>query len=85
MHVGNYLRLLQTSEELLAQAFLTVAEHHQDESDIGGVCRLQASWSREHLEKLKPLTEKYNERRNAEPEPCGRRVDMHLMCNAMTA
>lgn len=68
MHVGNYLGLLQASEEQLANAFLTVAEHHQDEPDIGGVCHLQASWSREHLEKLKPLTEKYNEQRNEEPE-----------------
>lgn len=68
MHVGNYLALVQASEEQLAQAFLTVSEHHQDEPDIGGVCHLQASWSREHLEKLKPLTEKYNEQRNEEPE-----------------
>jgi hypothetical protein len=60
--------LLQASEEQLANAFLAVAEHHQDEPDIAGVCHLQASWSREHLAKLKPLTEKYNEQRNEEPE-----------------
>lgn len=68
MHVGNYLALVQASEEQLANAFLTVAEHHQDEPDIGGVCHLQASWSREHLEKLKPLTKKYSEQKNDEPE-----------------
>jgi len=68
MHVGNYLGLLQVSEEQLANALLEVAAHHQDEPDIGGICNLQASWSREHVEKLKPLAEKYNEQKSDEPE-----------------
>ncbi len=68
MHVGNYLGLLQASEEQLADAFLQVADHHQDEPDIGGVCHLQASWSHQHVERIKPLNEKYREQKNDEPE-----------------
>ncbi len=68
MHIGNYLGLVQASEEQLADAFLSVAEHHQDEPDIGGVCHLLASWSQQHLQKLKPLIDKYNEQKNEEPE-----------------
>ena len=68
MHVGNYLGLVHVSEEQLANAFLTVAEHHQDEPDIGSICHLLASWSQEHLERLKPLIDKYNDQRSDEPE-----------------
>jgi hypothetical protein len=68
MHVGNYLGLVQASEEQLANAFLAVTEQHQDEPDIGGICHLLASWSREHVEKLNPLLEKYNRQKSDEPE-----------------
>lgn len=68
MHVGNYLGIVKASEEQLANAFFTVAEHHKDEPDIDSVCHLQAAWSRQHVEQIKPLCEKYSEQKNAEPE-----------------
>jgi hypothetical protein len=46
MHVGNYLELVHTSEQQLADAFLTIAKHHSDEPDILQTCQLIASWSK---------------------------------------
>lgn len=68
MHVGNYLGLLKSSEEQLADGFLTVIEHHSDEPDIGGICHLLASWSQEHVKALEPLVERYSEQKSDEPE-----------------
>ena len=68
MHVGNYLGLLDASEQQLMQAFLTVAEHHGDEPDIYQTCQLLASWSQEAIASLKPLIERYSEEKNDEPE-----------------
>ncbi len=68
MHVGNYLGLLHGSETRLADAFERVADHHGDEPDIQATCRLLAGWSRQHLEQVRPLVERYQERRSPEPE-----------------
>jgi hypothetical protein len=68
MHAGNYLGLLQSSEEQLADAFLAVADHHQDEPDIGGICHLLASWSREHVQIIDPLIQRYGDQKSDEPE-----------------
>ena len=68
MHIGNYLGLLIASEEQLAAALLTVTERHSDEPDIGGICHLLASWSREHVNALQPLIPRYNEQKSDEPE-----------------
>ena len=68
MHVGNYVGLLHASEEQLVDAFLAVADHHRDEPDIESTCHLLASWSRQHLQTIKPLIERYNEQKSKEPE-----------------
>lgn len=68
MHVGNYLGLVHTSEQQLADALLQVANHHQDEPDIEETCQLLALWSRLHVEQLKPLVERYSEDKSDEPE-----------------
>ncbi|WP_216329057.1 hypothetical protein [Deinococcus aestuarii] len=67
MHVGNYLGLVHGSEKRLVDALTRVAEHHGDEPDIEETCRLLASWSRGHIEHLKPLVQKYSEGKNPEP------------------
>jgi hypothetical protein len=68
MHVGNYLGLLHNSEQQLADAFMTIAEHHGDEPDIYQTCQLLASWSRDHVQALKPLIDRYEEEKSEEPE-----------------
>jgi hypothetical protein len=68
MHVGNYLALLHSSEQQLADALLEVAQHHGDEPDIAQTCQLLASWSREAIGLLAPLIERYAEEKNDEPE-----------------
>ena len=68
MHVGNYLGLLQASEEQLIDALLAVAKRHSDEPDIFQTCRLAAGWSRDALHSLKPLEARYAEQKNDEPE-----------------
>jgi len=48
-------------------ALTKVAEHHGDEPDIRETCQLLASWSRNHLEHLGPLVQKYQENKNSKP------------------
>lgn len=72
MHVGNYLGLLKSSEDQLANALLTVADHHQDEPDIGGICHLLASWSHQHIQIIDPLLQRYSEQKSDEPERLNR-------------
>lgn len=68
MHVGNYLGLIENSEQQLADALMAISQHHGDEPDIEQTCELLASWSRQNLEKLKPLIERYSEEKSDEPE-----------------
>ncbi len=68
MHVGNYLGLIHHSEQQLADAFETIAEHHGDEPDIYQNCLLLSSWSQQHVQALKPLIDRYSETKSEEPE-----------------
>lgn len=68
MHIGNYLELLHKSEEDLSKAYHMVAEEHGDEPDIYEQCMLQASWSQQMIEELKPFISRYSEERNKEPD-----------------
>ena len=68
MHVGNYLGLVHSSEQQLASALLEVAQHHGDEPDIAHTCQLLAAWSRDAIELLAPLVERYAEEKNDEPD-----------------
>ncbi|BAY43620.1 hypothetical protein SAMD00079811_12000 [Scytonema sp. HK-05] len=68
MHIGNYLGLLDASEQQLVDALLLVADHHGDEPDIYQTCQLVASWSQEAIASLQPLIERYSEEKSDEPE-----------------
>jgi hypothetical protein len=68
MHIGNYLGLVHNSEQKLAEAFLTIADHHGDEPDIMQTCQLLGSWSQQHVEALKPFIDRYSEEKSDEPE-----------------
>lgn len=68
MHVGNYLGILHRSEQDLADAFKTIADHHGEEPDVYNMCKLLASWSEEHVEDIKPLVDRYSEEKSDEPD-----------------
>jgi hypothetical protein len=68
MHVGNYLGILHRSEQDLADAFKTIADHHGDEPDVYNMCKLLASWSDEHVQNIKPLVDRYSEEKSDEPD-----------------
>lgn len=68
MHVGNYLGILHCSEQDLADAFKTIADHHGEEPDVYNMCKLLSSWSSEHVEDIKPLVERYSEQKSSEPD-----------------
>lgn len=68
MHIANYLGLVHNSEQQLADAFCTIANHHGDEPDILQICQLLASWSEQHVQQLKPFLDRYSEEKNDEPE-----------------
>lgn len=68
MHVGNYLGLVHQSQEQLAEAFNTIAQHHRDEPDVYIECKLMSSWSLEDSRRFKSLVDRYGEERSQEPE-----------------
>lgn len=68
MHVGNYLELVQKSEQDLVKAFSQVADAHGDEPDVSEICHLLASWSRRHVQELEPFVKRYGEEKNKEPD-----------------
>jgi hypothetical protein len=68
MHVGNYLGLFHQSQQQLAEACDSIAQHHQDEPDVYAECKLMASWCREGLQPLKSLVDHYGEELSQEPE-----------------
>lgn len=61
MHMATFLGLVHKGEQHLADALTTVAEKHLDEPDIPVTCKLLASWSREHAQKLQPILDRYGE------------------------
>ncbi|AKD55261.1 hypothetical protein [Spirosoma radiotolerans] len=68
MHIGNYLSLVQQSEQQLSRAFSQVADHHGDEPDIYQVCQTLSDWSRQHTTELQPLVDRYRSDKSDEPE-----------------
>ena len=58
-HAGNHLRLLQSSERVLAKAFESVAHRHRDQPDVSEILTMLAGWSENHAEKLDGLLDRY--------------------------
>ncbi|QDV34401.1 molybdopterin oxidoreductase family protein [Tautonia plasticadhaerens] len=65
--LGDYIGMVLTSEEALAEAFERVGGRHDIEPGMKTLCDLLASWSRSHVEALGPVVERYSSRREAEP------------------
>lgn len=69
MHVAEYLGLLQSSEQQLAEALSALAAKHGDANpELAVTGRLLATWSLGHLRALAPIVARYGERHSNEPE-----------------
>lgn len=68
MHVDKALALVRSSEELLGQAFLLLADRHGRDRDVRDVSRALAGWSRRHEESLAPFVERYGRALAEQPE-----------------
>ena len=64
MNIGLYLRLVKDSETQLSQALILVANHHQEEPDLEGICRLLASWSHQKASSTDRFINKYGGRQD---------------------
>jgi hypothetical protein len=67
MQVANYLGLIRRAEEQLAEAFEKAGRQHALEIDVLQMCKLFASWSKDHAENIQLLTKKYGEKKDDEP------------------
>ena len=62
MNLGLYLKMVKDSETDLNEAFVTVADHHQQEPDMEEICRLLASWSQQKAASTERFINKYGEK-----------------------
>lgn len=69
MYTQDYIRLLQNSEQQLAEAFSKVSDHHSEEPDIYFMCRMLSGWSVRDAAMLEPMVEKYAQERKKSEEP----------------
>ncbi len=67
-HLADYIGMLHTSEQELAEAFLAVGKEHKEEPDIFSICQLLSDWSARHVRLLQPFTELYSEKKALEPK-----------------
>ncbi|PKW26221.1 hypothetical protein [Phycicoccus duodecadis] len=68
MHLTTYLGLADTGEQTLADSFRQVSSGHGDEPDVRELTERFADQCDEHRRLLAPLTERYGEHAEEEPE-----------------
>jgi hypothetical protein len=59
MNIGLYLLMVKDSETKLSEAFVSVADHHQEEPDMEEICRHLASWSHQKASSTERFINKY--------------------------
>src|SRR4051794_7106934 len=62
------LAVARGTEEQLASAFAFMADRHDREADIRDEGTLMATWSRRHIEQLRPFEDKYGKTASERPE-----------------
>lgn len=67
-HVGEYVAMVLQAESVLGDACRQVGERHANEPDMQPIMNLFADWSREDIEALTPVAERYPARGRNEPE-----------------
>jgi hypothetical protein len=68
VQLAHYLGLLHRAECELADALDDVGEAHAEEADVHFTCRRLAQQCRDHAEALSPISERYGEEADDEPE-----------------
>ena len=68
MHLAHYLGLLHRAQIDLAAAYREVAEGHRDEVDVFHLCSRLARQCDAHVERLRPLVDRYGEDAPEEPD-----------------
>ena len=68
MHLATYVGLLHVSEQALADSYRQVATGHAAEADVHHMCRTLAEMCDAHVAGLAPITERYGEHEDGEPE-----------------
>jgi len=68
MHLATYLGLLHAAERTLGDSFRQVASGHRAEADVHQMCLQLAAQCDAHVEALAPLTGRYGQAREDEPE-----------------
>ena len=68
MHLDTYLGLQHVASQTLAESFRQVAQGHAAEPDVFTDCHHLARMCDEHVARLAPLTERYGEQQDDEPE-----------------
>ena len=68
MHLPTYLGLLHDAEQTLADSWRLVADGHTAEADVHHLGHTLADQCDDHITRLTPLTARYGERRDDEPE-----------------
>jgi len=67
-HLGDYLGLAVDGEKALADAFLAVGKRHAHQPDMISIMAQLASWSRAHVESLKPVLDRHPAGERHEPD-----------------
>lgn len=67
MQVPIYLGVLRASEQQLAAAFDLIGERHVHEAEVRDTSRILAGWSRDHIEALEPVAERFGAVKNTHP------------------
>ena len=68
MQLAVYVGMVHRAEETLATAFRQVEKGHVDESDVAHMCHTLATWCDDHVERLRPVADRYGEMGVEEPE-----------------
>ena len=68
MMLPVYLGLLRKAEQMLASSYRQVAEGHGAEPDVYHLCQTLAQQCDQHEHALAPVTERYGEQPDDEPE-----------------
>ncbi|MBV8880100.1 MAG: molybdopterin-dependent oxidoreductase [Planctomycetaceae bacterium] len=61
-HLAEYLGILAENEEQMAQSFVSLRSRHPADAEVAGTGRLLETWSREHLDLLRPFMKRYGSR-----------------------
>ncbi|MCE0539977.1 hypothetical protein LWF15_31225 [Kineosporia rhizophila] len=60
-HLSTYVALVHHSEKALAESLRIVGEGHAEHPDVLFTCQALAAMSLEHVERLKPMAQRYGE------------------------